>query len=119
VRRRRRRRRWWPRLGAEPAHSGGEERQRRDERVRHIAWPFPHLRTAAATLPPAKATRNDDRHSALIAAENAPLDDMPETEEERLAVERGREDIRAGRTFAGDVVSKALREGRLADLLKR
>jgi len=67
----------------------------------------------------AKATRNDDRHPALIAAENAPLDDVPETPEERAAVERSKEDFRAGRTFPGHVVSQALREGRLAELLKR
>jgi len=61
----------------------------------------------------------NDRHPALIALENAPPDDMPETAEERAAVERSKADFAAGRTFPGDIVSKALREGRLADLLKR
>jgi len=67
----------------------------------------------------AAKTQQDNRHPALIALENAPLDDMPETDEEREAAAVGREAIRAGRVVPGDVVSKAIREGRLADLLKR
>jgi len=63
--------------------------------------------------------KKDERHPALIALENAPPDDMPETDEEREADARGRADIKAGRTFSGAIVSQAIREGRVADLLKR
>ena len=39
----------------------------------------------------------------------APEDDEEETEEERLAVEEGREDIRAGRVFTQEEVEEYLR----------
>jgi predicted transcriptional regulator len=42
------------------------------------------------------------------ALENAPLDDEPETEEERKAVEEGRADIRAGRTLSTDELRQEL-----------
>ncbi|MBX6352053.1 MAG: hypothetical protein IRZ10_01860 [Thermoflavifilum sp.] len=42
------------------------------------------------------------------ALENAPLDDEPETDEERKAVEEGKADIRAGRTLSTDELRQEL-----------
>lgn len=42
------------------------------------------------------------------ALEHAPLDDEPETEEERQAVKEGKADIRAGRTMTSDEVRREL-----------
>lgn len=42
------------------------------------------------------------------AIENAPLDDEPETEKEKQAVEEGKADIRAGRTLSNDELKREL-----------
>lgn len=44
------------------------------------------------------------------ALENAPVDDEPETEEERVAVEEGRADIAAGRVISHGEVLRRLRK---------
>ena len=44
-------------------------------------------------VPPSTAPKI---HPALLALENAPADDEPETDAERLAVEQAREDVRRG-----------------------
>lgn len=42
------------------------------------------------------------------ALDNAPLDDEPETEEERAAVEEGKADLRAGRTLSTEELKREL-----------
>jgi len=39
-------------------------------------------------------------HPALLVLENVPIDDEPETEEERTAVKQAREDVRQGRVLS-------------------
>ncbi len=54
-------------------------------------------------------TFSDDESSPVRKAiENAPLDDEPETDEERRAVEEGEADIRAGRTLSTEELRREL-----------
>ncbi len=43
-------------------------------------------------------------HPAIVALRNAPIDDEPETEEERAAVEEAKEDVRQGRVVSHPAV---------------
>ncbi|MBI2170458.1 MAG: hypothetical protein HYU30_00325 [Chloroflexi bacterium] len=48
----------------------------------------------------------DEGDPVLQALLNAPIDDEPETEEERRAVEEAKEDIRAGRVVSLEEIKK-------------
>ncbi|MBI4339529.1 MAG: hypothetical protein HY680_06205 [Chloroflexi bacterium] len=50
----------------------------------------------------------DEGDPFLRALKNAPIDDEPETEEERKAVAEAWEDVRAGRVFTLDEVKREL-----------
>lgn len=52
--------------------------------------------------------RETGRDPVRWALENAPLDDEPETDEEKQAVEEGKADIRAGRTMTSDELRREL-----------
>jgi hypothetical protein len=45
----------------------------------------------------------------LAALSNAPVDDEPETDDEREATERARDDVREGRTVSHDELRRRLR----------
>jgi len=55
-----------------------------------------------------KYVRDVGSDPVRYALENAPLDDEPETDEEKRAVEEGKADIRAGRTMSSEELKKEL-----------
>jgi len=55
-----------------------------------------------------KYVRDVGQDPVRYALDNASLDDEPETEEERRAVEEGKADIRAGRTMSSEELKKEL-----------
>jgi hypothetical protein len=57
---------------------------------------------------PSKAPRSDARPSSLLEALRAPIDDEPYTDEEREAVRKAREDVRAGRVMSTDELRRRL-----------
>jgi hypothetical protein len=55
---------------------------------------------------PGPAQPSVEEHPAIKTLKGAPLDDEPETEEERTGVEEARRDVEAGRLVPHDVVRK-------------
>lgn len=50
----------------------------------------------------------NERDPAMAAALSAPLDDEPLTDEDRQAIEEGRQDIAAGRVVSNDQIRRML-----------
>ena len=55
-----------------------------------------------------RSVRDESADPVRYALDHAPLDDEPETEEERQAVEKGKADLKAGRVYTMEEAKREL-----------